>query len=153
MAALAFRRALLIARVVAVHDGHVLLAHHRHGDGRDFWCFPGGHVEEGEGFVEAAVREIEEETGLRVQLLHVVYVQDFLDPPRDDAAEIFFRARVVGGELAPTLEPDLVEVAWVPLTRLGRYRVLPAPLAEAVADGRWEAWRLPVPRPARKLGA
>lgn len=147
---MAFRRALLVARVVAVSDGKVLLAHHRHPDGRDFWCFPGGHVEEGEGFVKAAARELEEETGLRVELSHVVYVQDFAGPPGRDVAELFFCARVVDGRLSPTLEPNLVELAWVPVAQLPNYRVLPEELAQAVFDGRWRSWHLPLP-PVRTL--
>ena len=30
-------------------------------------CFPGGHVEPGESFVESVIREVREETGLTVQ--------------------------------------------------------------------------------------
>lgn len=32
---------------------------------KDYWDFPKGHLEEGEGLKEAAKREIEEETGLK----------------------------------------------------------------------------------------
>ena len=107
-------------------------------------------MEEGESFVEAAAREIEEETGLHVELSGGGYVQDFARPPGPDMAELFFRARVVAGRLSPTLEPNLVELAWVPLSELANYRVLPQELARAVADGSWHAWRLPVPRPLAK---
>lgn len=37
-----------------------------------YWCgiaFPGGHVEEGESFSESAIREVYEETGLKVKNL------------------------------------------------------------------------------------
>ena len=37
-----------------------------------YWCgicFPGGHVEQGESFIESAVREVYEETGLTVKNL------------------------------------------------------------------------------------
>lgn len=43
--------------------GQVLLVHRKSGEGV---CMPGGKLDPGEGFLEAAVRETWEETGLRV---------------------------------------------------------------------------------------
>lgn len=42
-------------------QGEVLLIRDRHG----YWCFPKGHAELGENLAQAAVREVEEETGLK----------------------------------------------------------------------------------------
>ena len=36
------------------------------GGGRSYWTLPGGHVEKGESYESAAVREVQEETGLEV---------------------------------------------------------------------------------------
>lgn len=40
--------------------------------GSDFWMLPKGHVEEGEDLLEAAKREIFEETGLPIQEMNVI---------------------------------------------------------------------------------
>ena len=55
------------ARVLLLDDaGRVLLLHGRDPDrpGHEYWFTVGGGLEPGEGFVEAAVRELREETGL-----------------------------------------------------------------------------------------
>jgi 8-oxo-dGTP pyrophosphatase MutT (NUDIX family) len=52
-------------------SGRILLFRFVHGNGalagQDYWATPGGGVEDGETFEQAAIRELEEETGIRVQ--------------------------------------------------------------------------------------
>jgi 8-oxo-dGTP diphosphatase len=50
---------------VVVRDGKVLLVHRPR---YDDWSFPKGKLDVGESFEDAAVREVEEETGLRCSL-------------------------------------------------------------------------------------
>jgi 8-oxo-dGTP pyrophosphatase MutT (NUDIX family) len=52
--------------VFVVWDGKVLLHRHRK---LGMWLPPGGHIEEGELPDEAAVREVWEETGVRIELV------------------------------------------------------------------------------------
>lgn len=48
------------AVIIARHDGKLLWCRHEE---RDTWEVPGGHIEEGETALEAAARELQEETG------------------------------------------------------------------------------------------
>ncbi|MES2097431.1 MAG: NUDIX domain-containing protein [Pseudomonadota bacterium] len=54
------------ARILLVNeDGHLLLFRFTPEDGRaPFWCTPGGAVDPGESYEEAARRELYEETGI-----------------------------------------------------------------------------------------
>jgi ADP-ribose pyrophosphatase YjhB (NUDIX family) len=88
-------------------DGRVLLIR-RADDG--LWAMPGGWVEPGESPAEAAVRETEEETGLRVSVVCLVDTAQ-----RPESVHHTFHCRVEGGELRPSHESR--EVAFlVPAT-------------------------------------
>lgn len=66
---------------VIIHDperGIVLVERRNHPHG---WALPGGFVDTGESVEEAAVREAQEETGLRVQLTDLLGV--YSNPERD----------------------------------------------------------------------
>jgi 8-oxo-dGTP diphosphatase len=52
---------------IVVRDGRVLLVHRPR---YDDWTFPKGKLDPGESFEDAAVREVEEETGVRCSLGH-----------------------------------------------------------------------------------
>jgi 8-oxo-dGTP diphosphatase len=52
---------------VVLHDGRIAVVHRPR---YDDWSLPKGKLEPGETWEEAALREVEEETGLRVRLEH-----------------------------------------------------------------------------------
>ncbi len=68
---------------VLVCDGRVLLIERTKPPFEDKYVFPGGHVEEGESFTEAAVRELQEEVGVEVSASDLNYLMKLDAPGRD----------------------------------------------------------------------
>ena len=100
-----------IATAFVIKDAKTLLMMHKK---LGMWLPPGGHVDEGELPCECAVREVEEETGLKVELLNnSAVVQDngrvriLATPnhiqlediePGHQHIDLVYIAKVIGGE-------------------------------------------------------
>lgn len=79
----------------------------RHED-RDIWMVPGGGIEEGESSIEAAVREVEEETGLDADIEKLIWhVEEVSD--RGQRFVNFFTGSIRGGDLALGKDPEFDE--------------------------------------------
>ncbi|MBS7610343.1 NUDIX hydrolase [Candidatus Bathyarchaeota archaeon] len=61
---------------VVQHEGRVLLIRRANEPGKGLWSIPGGLVELGETVREAAKREVEEETGIFVEIGELIDVID-----------------------------------------------------------------------------
>ena len=88
--------------------------------GRLVWSLPKGHVEDGETPEEAAVREVEEETGIRGSVLAPLGTIDFwfvADQRRVHKTVHHFLLQADGGELSDA-DVEVVEVAWIPLSEV-----------------------------------
>ena len=86
---------------------------------RDFriWALPGGHIESGEPWEKAGIRETFEETGYRIEVYR--YVGEYSQPqmPRGGVVASVCLGRVIGGE--PIGEgPETVGVRWFPVDEL-----------------------------------
>ena len=85
--------------IVIEVDGGVVLIQRKHPPHQGRWALPSGYVEADESAEEAAIREAEEETGLKVEIIEMAGVNSFPEGPPLSGIMIFFRARPVGGDL------------------------------------------------------
>src|SRR4029077_451625 len=91
------------------------------------WSLPKGHIEAGETAEQAAVREVEEETGIAGEILAELGTIDFwfvADGRRIHKTVRHYLLRRVGGELSDA-DIEVDEVAWVPLGGVRRQRASP----------------------------
>jgi 8-oxo-dGTP diphosphatase len=90
-------------------DGNELLLVHR--PRYDDWSFPKGKVDAGESDEDAARREVEEETGLRCELLRELPSTHYVDGRGRPKRVRYWLMRVVDGSFSPNREVD--EIAWL----------------------------------------
>lgn len=125
----------LAVRAIVVAHGRVLLVNAWPGGQGDLWCAPGGGVEAGAALPDNLVREVQEETGLRVTVDAPCLVNEFQDPGSGfHQVEIFFRCRLDGGDTPPAgwRDPEGVvdRIRWTRLADLSALRHKPDCLAE-----------------------
>jgi ADP-ribose pyrophosphatase YjhB (NUDIX family) len=91
--------------------GKLLLLHASLESRRDFWICPGGGVEKGETWEQAAEREVQEETGLSISLGPAVWFRRhiFKDNGRNyDLFERYFVGRSVSELVTPSNQDSYI---------------------------------------------
>ena len=124
-----------------VQGGRLLILHRRkRGDAYD--AIPGGKIEDGETPTQAAVREIEEETSLRVRVGAPVLVLE-----NDGRREFYFDARkitgepVLGGSEAAFSSPaNAYALGWLALTDLKHAPIRPQALKDWLVARDWSEY-------------
>jgi len=122
-AALPYAPTFVTVDAVVVHSGHVLLVQRRAEPGKGLWALPGGFVNGDERLVDACIRELREETRLKLPepvLRGSIKATRVFDKPDRSA-----RGRTIthgfffefpSGELPPVKGgDDAIRARWVPL--------------------------------------
>ncbi len=87
------------AGAIIVENDQILLVKRAHPPRINWWCIPAGFMEWSEHPEQTAIRELEEETGLIVELDGFFKVYSGNDDPRNNAILLLYLATRVGGEL------------------------------------------------------
>ncbi|WP_432069304.1 NUDIX domain-containing protein [Streptomyces sp. AA1529] len=117
-----------VTAVVRDQESRILLIHKTD---NDLWALPGGGHDIGERIADTVVREVQEETGIGVQVEAVTglytdpgHVMAYDDGEVRQQFSICFRARPISGELRTSSESK--EVRWVLPTDLADLDIHPS---------------------------
>ena len=116
---------IVAAGAVVLRRGDEVLLVHR--PKYDDWSFPKGKVDRGEHPLAAAVREVEEETGLRVRLGRPLADQHYPVNGRGKTVH-YWMARVVGGDddiSSYLVNQEIDELVWVSFERAAQMLTYP----------------------------
>lgn len=100
-----------ITNMCMVYDGNKILVQDKADD--DDWkgiTFPGGHVEKGEPFTDAVIREVFEETGLIISSPQLCGIKDWVKKDGSRYMVLLYKTDKFTGELRPS---DEGEVFWI----------------------------------------
>ncbi|WP_170426967.1 NUDIX hydrolase [Ruegeria arenilitoris] len=122
------------ALAVVLHQDHVLLVQRSKQPDAGLWGFPGGHVEWGETALQAAQRELLEETAVIAEPLHYLDNLDLLR--RDESGETLVHYLLVGVACryqsgTPVAGDDALDARWFPLDQIRQGNL---PMSNRVID-------------------
>lgn len=113
---------------VVIHDNKILMVNHRRANRYDFWVAPGGGVQGAETLEEAVIREVKEETGVKVSIEKLQYVEEMYDP-ETRYVKFWFRCQFINGPLDCSAEEaiseHIVDVRFMGKDDLKDYTVFP----------------------------
>jgi 8-oxo-dGTP diphosphatase len=132
------------AGIVLIEDNKVALIE-RHRQGRHYFTFPGGGMDEGESVEQAAVREAREELGLTVALK-----QQLAEIHFNTNLQYYYLAEKIDGEFGTGTGEEFGEFdpmsgtyqpIWMAISELPEHEdVHPAFVAELVMKSQKEGW-------------
>jgi 8-oxo-dGTP diphosphatase len=118
------QRPYLAVSAAIIRGGKVLVVRRARSPARNLYTLPGGAVEVGETLIEAVIREVHEETSLRIEPVALtghreVIVRDAEDQIERHFVILCFAARWLGGE--PSLNTELDDARWLDPVELAAY--------------------------------
>lgn len=109
---------LPVVSTILLEDRRILLVKRKFKPYKGMWCLPSGFAEVDESIEDAAMRELEEETGVKGKITSLVDVDSCSNYFYGDLIFLTFEAVQIGGRLAPG--SDTVAVKYYPIEKMPR---------------------------------
>lgn len=108
----------ILTNMCMICDGDYVIVQRRNAPGWPGICFPGGHVEPCESFVDSVVREVKEETGLDIADVRLCGVCHWVPPDNDHRYIIFlYKTSTFSASCAPPTRAKYSESSSASLTQ------------------------------------
>ena len=109
-----------ITNMCMVYDGNRVLVQEKLDEDYSGITFPGGHVEKGESFADAVIREVFEETGLKISSPVLCGIKDWSNDDGSRYIVLFYKTNKFEGQLSSS---DEGEVHWIELEEMKKAKL------------------------------
>ncbi len=117
---MAITEVVTITNMCMVYDGNRVLVQEKLDNDYSGITFPGGHVEKGESFTDAVIREVFEETGLKISSPVLCGIKDWSNDDGSRYMVLFYKTNKFEGQLSSSNEG---EVHWIELEEMKKAKL------------------------------